>query len=127
MSKTRSTVAVWFELPVRDFARAIAFYETMMGVTLIREDMGPYGQLAVFPYEEPSVPGCLLFRPGFEPVEGGPILYLNADSGLEAMVARGLAAGGTEVVGITTLPPGMGRYAQLRDSEGTVIGLHSAT
>lgn len=46
----------WFEIPVTDMARAIAFYEQVMQISLRRETMDG-GGLAVFPYVEPGPGG----------------------------------------------------------------------
>lgn len=43
----------WFEIPVTDMARAIAFYEQVMQISLRRETMDG-ADLAVFPYAEPD-------------------------------------------------------------------------
>lgn len=43
----------WFEIPVTDMARAIAFYEQVMQISLRRETMDGV-DLAVFPYAEPD-------------------------------------------------------------------------
>jgi predicted DNA-binding transcriptional regulator YafY len=55
----------WFEIRARDLDRARAFYETLLGVSMHRETMGPQTTLAVFPYQEPGIgyrlrPGCTL-------------------------------------------------------------------
>ena len=48
----------WFEIPVNNMDRAQAFYETVLGRKLRRENFG--GQtLAVFPYDDPATGGAL--------------------------------------------------------------------
>ena len=64
-------IAVWFEIPATDFDRAARFYETLLGVTLRREAMGPK-TLGVFPYEAPASSGCILAGPGIAPADCGP-------------------------------------------------------
>ncbi len=46
----------WFEIPVVDMDRAIAFYEPVMQVALRRESMD-VAELAVFPHQDPATGG----------------------------------------------------------------------
>ena len=41
----------WFEIPVNDLERAQSFYETVLDISLNRQDMGPM-QMGWFPLEE---------------------------------------------------------------------------
>jgi hypothetical protein len=43
----------WFEIPVADMDRAVAFYEPVMQVSLRRETMD-CAELAVFPHQDPA-------------------------------------------------------------------------
>jgi predicted enzyme related to lactoylglutathione lyase len=52
------SVINWFEIPVADMDRAVAFYEPVMQVTLRREKMD-CAELAVFPHEDPATGGAL--------------------------------------------------------------------
>lgn len=118
----------WFEIPARDLARAQAFYETLLGQPLRREAMGADTTLAVFAYAEPGVGGCLIQAPGMRPAADdarGALVYLPAAPTLDAVLARLPACGGELVTPKVTLPPGMGVYAHVRDSEGNVVGLHA--
>lgn len=115
---------VWFEIPAADFERAVSFYETMFAVELRKEQFGP-ARLAVFPYERPAVGGCVMAGPGLVPGATGVVAYLNAGPSLDAVLQRAAGAGGEIVQPRTELPPGMGVYAKVRDSEGNVVGLHA--
>ena len=53
------------------------------------------------------------------------MVYLNADPDLDAALARVEPAGGKVVVPKTPLPPGMGHYARIQDTEGNLVGLHA--
>ena len=55
-SQNPSNVAVWFEIPARDFARAVTFYETLFATALRQESFGG-PKMAVFPYQRPGVSG----------------------------------------------------------------------
>lgn len=119
----------WFEIPARDIARAQAFYEQLLGCTLRRESMGPGRELAVFPYAEPGVGGCLMQAPGLDPATGpgrGAVLYLPATPTLDGPLQRLAACGGRLVTPKVTLPGDMGAFVHIEDSEGNVVGLHAA-
>ena len=119
----------WFEIPAHDIARAQAFYERLLGVGLRRESMGPGRELAVFPYQEPGVGGCVMQGPGLAPAgEGrsGTLVYLAAWPDLDSVLARLPACGGRLVTPKVTLPEGMGVFVHVEDSEGNVVGLHAA-
>ena len=115
----------WFEIPALDINRASAFYEQILAVTLNRGDMGP-ASLAVFPYDrDHATGGCIMSGPGLKPNTEGAIVYLNADPSLDAVLARIDPAGGSIALPRTELPPGMGAYAQILDTEGNRVGLHA--
>ena len=115
----------WFEIPALDLNRASAFYEQILAVTLNRGDMGPTS-LAVFPYDrDHATGGCLMSGPGFKPSADGAVVYLNADPSLNAILARIAPAGGSIALPRTELPPGMGAFAHILDTEGNRVGLHS--
>ena len=121
MNKTIS----WFEIPATDLNRATAFYEQILATTLNRGDMGPQS-LAVFPYDrEHATGGTLIVGPGFNPSTEGTIIYLNANPSLDAVLARIAAAGGKVALPRTELPPGMGAFAHIVDTEGNRVGLHA--
>jgi hypothetical protein len=62
---------------------------------------------------------------GHQPGTSGTVVYLNADPDLDAALARVEPAGGKVVVPKTALPPGMGHYARIQDTEGNLVGLHA--
>jgi len=117
----RPSVAVWFELPADDFDRAVRFYEALFAISLKREQFG--GEtLAVFPYARPNISGAIVARPGQS--GAGPIVYLNADGRLDAMLEAVAANGGSVLAGKTDLG-GIGTFALIRDTEGNRVGLHA--
>jgi uncharacterized protein len=115
--------ATWFEIPTADFDRAIRFYETVFQVKLRRENIG--GELAVFPGDDNSVSGALVHQQGYVPSLTGAAIYLAAGDDLAPVLARAAANGGKVLLPKTALPPGMGHFAHMQDSEGNRIGLHS--
>ena len=115
----------WFEIPVTDLDRAQRFYETLFARSLRREQMGPQ-QLAVFEYAD-GIGGALLAGPT-APAPGldGPLVYLNADPSLDAVLARAAELGAHVLSPKLELPRDIGFIAQVVDSEGNRIGLHSS-
>lgn len=115
----------WFEIPVRDLARAQRFYETVLDRRLTPETMGGE-QMAVFPAEGDRAKGCLhLSARPVEPSAAGTRVYLDASPSLDAALSRVADAGGRVVTRKTALPPGMGFWAHVGDTEGNVVGLHA--
>jgi uncharacterized protein len=115
----------WFEIPVADLDRAQAFYETVLGRKLRRENFGN-DTLAVFPHDKPATGGALQAgASGAARTGTGVRIYLDCSPGIDAVLARVEAAGGQIVGPKSALPPGMGFIAYLRDTEGNEIGLHA--
>ena len=118
-------VPAWFEIPVADIERAQAFYENALGVALRRERIGDT-ELAVFPYGgKPLASGALMAQAGYTPSLDGTLVYLSVEN-LSTVLERTNQLGATTLVPRTALPPGMGWFAQFRDSEGNRVGLWSA-
>jgi len=115
----------WFEIPVVEMERAIAFYEAVMQISLRREKMD-CTDLAVFPYQEPAPGGALAKFDGIMPSKQGAIIYLHTDD-LTATIERVASAGGQCVFGPLELGPDIGTIALFTDSEGNRIGLHQPT
>ncbi len=117
-------VPAWFEIPVANLDRAQAFYETVLGVSLQREDFGG-GAMAVFPHGgKPNASGALIAQEDCEPHVQGSIVYLSVTD-LAPALERANRNGGDTIVPRTALPEDMGWFAQFRDSEGNRVGLWS--
>ncbi|MBL8803933.1 MAG: VOC family protein [Planctomycetes bacterium] len=119
-----SEASAWFEIPVRDFARARRFYEAMLGVTLREERMGP-SHMGIFPCQTPVAGGCICAMDGYAPSQTGTVVYLTTLGDLQQQLDRVSGLGGGVLLPKTALPEGMGFYAQIRDSEGNRVGLYS--
>ncbi|TAG76003.1 MAG: VOC family protein [Burkholderiales bacterium] len=116
--------ATWFEIPSTSFERAVKFYEAVFQLTLKRENIG--GDMAIFPGDESMTNGAVVApQPGYEPSLTGAAIYLNAGSDLQPLLDRAAKNGGKVLVPKTALPPGMGFFAHMQDSEGNRVGLHS--
>lgn len=118
----------WFEIPATDLARAQRFYEAVLGRPMRRETMGAE-QMAVFDSEgEDAVYGCVnVGAEGVRPSGDGTRVYLDASPSIDAALGRVAAAGGRIHTPKVALPPGMGFFAHVEDTEGNVVGLHALT
>lgn len=115
----------WFELPSTDFPRAVAFYNRILDTTLKVEKFGPAAtDLAVFPASEQGTAGCVIHDAQYKPNAEGVVVYLNCQLDIDAVLQRVPDAGGKVMLGKTALPPGMGFFAHIADSEGNRVGLH---
>lgn len=114
----------WFEIPVADFARAKAFYETVLGITIATMEMGPtmMGMLSTDPT---AVGGALVQGEGSVPSPNGTMVYLNGGDDLGPLLARVVQAGGQVVVPKTEIGNDFGFFAHFVDTEGNKVGLHS--
>ena len=126
MIAEHDNVVVWFEIPAADFERAAKFYETIFDTKLNRETFGG-PKMGVFGYDRPKVSGCVMESPERAGKDGGTVIYLNCTGHLDAVVSRVEAAGGALLTERIKLPPGMGAYFHIRDSEGNRVGLHAAS
>ncbi len=117
--------AAWFEIPTRDFERAVRFYEAVFACRLERTNIAG-GDLAVFPHERDATGGALVAPDdAYQPSATGAVVYLNAGADLQPLLDRVSANGGKVTVPKTELPEGMGFFAHFEDSEGNRVGLHS--
>jgi uncharacterized protein len=114
----------WFEIPVKDFNKAKAFYETILGTKLqVMEAMGM--KSAFFPADlQNGIGGCLIEGPGYEPSPMGSLVYLNGGDDLSGPLSKVEAAGGKILLPKTAIGPN-GFMAHFTDTEGNKVGLHS--
>lgn len=112
----------WFEIPVHDLDRAVAFYEHVLELSFDRENVSGI-DMAVFPYEKTAAGGALVKGDMFTPSDKGAVVYLNAPN-LNAALERVAKAGGNTVFGPEVLPEDIGSIALILDSEGNRVGLH---
>lgn len=117
----------WFEIPVRDFERACAFYETVLETQLQRENYAGAGvSMAVFKGEGCAVKGALMSgNPALQVGVSATLVYLHAGVSLDAALQRVIASGGKIVMPKTTLPDGLGLMAHILDVDGNRVGLHT--
>jgi len=116
---------VWFDIPATDLDRAIRFYSAVLGAPVKREVVGevPLGWL---PTPDGGRMGCVCVAPDFQPSAHGVMIYLGVNGRLKAAVDAVRAHGGTVQSDIHSIGP-YGFRAEVLDSEGNCIALHSET
>lgn len=115
----------WFEIPVTNFARAKAFYETVLGLTIEPMVMGP--TTMGFLSSDPNAVGGAIVHgdSSTAPSKQGTIVYLNGGDDLAPMLSRVERAGGAVAVPKTEIGNDFGFFAHFIDTEGNKVGLHS--
>ncbi|MGZ5278200.1 MAG: VOC family protein [Caldimonas sp.] len=114
----------WFEIYVQDMARAKAFYEATLGVTLSKLD-SPGMDMMAFPMhrEGTGATGALVKMRGVESGANSVLIYFVCqDCANEA--AKAVKAGGK----IQKAKTPIGEYGFISliiDTEGNMVGLHS--
>lgn len=117
----------WFEIPVMDMKRAKKFYETIFDIELSGMDMGDEFKMEVFPGDQESVSGALVYNASwYNPSKtDGPLIYLNGNPDLQIIEDKIEAAGGTVTISKREISPDHGYMAVFEDTEGNRIALHS--
>lgn len=125
MSTSRNAIN-WFEIPALDIQRAKKFYETILDIELALLDLEDHHKMAVFPGDQDSVSGALVYNDWYKPSEThGPLIYLNANPDLKIVEERIVEAGGTVIFSKRQISPDHGYMAVFLDTEGNRVALHS--
>lgn len=112
----------WFEIPVKDFARAKKFYSEIFGNEMHEQTMGPH-QMGFFPGG--GVSGAIVKAEGYVPSKEGMVIYLNGGDDLSAVLDKVEKAGGKVTEPKRMVTEEIGYIAFFTDTEGNRIGLHS--
>lgn len=126
MEFTKNAVS-WFEIPVSDFERAKAFYQTIFEYEMPEMAAGPVRMgILLHDRDGGGIGGAICHGQGYKPAgPDGPKVYLNGGSDLNAVLNRVNGAGGQVVLPKTAIGPDMGHFAYFSDTEGNVVGLFS--
>ncbi|MBI5815491.1 MAG: VOC family protein [Nitrospinae bacterium] len=126
MKEKRKSTAVWFEIPAKDFGRAVEFYEKVFATKLTADKAMPV-KMAVFPYSDCNeTTGCVKEDPKGAGGKNGVVVYLNTDGFLNDAIKRVQQAGGKVLGPVIELPMDMGSYVLIEDTEGNKVGFHDA-
>lgn len=113
----------WFELPSKNFDRAVKFYSQVLAAELQPMD-GPMMKMAFFPTKNQGVGGCVTHGNGNVPNAEGTLVYLNGGEDLEVPLSRVEDAGGQILMPKTSIGEN-GYMAIFLDSEGNRVAFHS--
>lgn len=120
MSDQPKNTCVWFEIPSTDLDRSKGFYETVLGITMTRNDDGPNPMVLFSSMEDAGASGHLY--PGKPSVAGtGNTIHLAVSDALEKAMERLSEAGGQVTSDIIAIPAG--RFVYCLDPDGNSIGL----
>ena len=114
---------VWFDIPVKDLDRAIAFYSAVLGTPVQKQEF-PGVAIGMLPHGDGDVSGSLSVTEENRPSDHGPMLYLNCQGRLDEAVAAVAGNGGKVAQEKEAIGP-YGWRAIIHDSEGNRIALHS--
>jgi uncharacterized protein len=113
----------WFELPVTDIDRAVAFYATVLGTELAAISEADDRRYAMFPAED-GVSGAIVQGEGYLPSTEGALVFLNVGDVLQPVLDRVEAAGGRVLLPRRDMG-GWGVAAFIVDTEGNKVALHA--
>ena len=114
-----------FEIPAKDFSRAVKFYQAILDISIEEVDMEGI-LMGLFPSGNNSVSGSVIKGGDYKPSADGVIIYLNGGDNLQVVLDRVEANKGKILVPKTQISPESGYYALFIDTEGNKLGLHSA-
>ena len=114
---------VWSEIPVRDLDRGMAFYSSVFGFEMKKDENGPNPMAMMTSINDDGCSGHLY--PGEPAAAGnGPTIHLVVPDTLEAAADRCWKAGGTVKGDPVTIP--FGRFQYAVDPDGNSIGMFEA-
>jgi predicted enzyme related to lactoylglutathione lyase len=132
----------WFEIPVEDLQRAVAFYSNVFRVSFEIQDFSGIRH-AIFKkeHEELNLSGALVEIGKFNNEQIGPILFFDANSGmtdiidqvienggevlLKKTLIRNVTVDGSFIIPKTLIDGETGYFSYVMDSEGNKLGLYS--
>ncbi len=117
----------WFEIPVKDMDRAIAFYEKVFDCKLDKQVMGDL-QMAWFPWGDDGkgAGGSLVYHEQFYETSrhAGTLVYFSSED-CSVELGRVEEAGGKVQIAKRLIAPDIGYMGVFLDSEGNRIAVHS--
>ena len=114
---------VYFEIPVLDMVRAIAFYSAVFDFTF-EKNIIDHNEMAFFPFEDGArgITGSLAKGEIYVPTVSGILIYFGTTD-IDAILQKAVEAGG-EILYPKTSNGELGQVAEFKDSEGNRIALH---
>lgn len=114
---------VYFEIPVMDMERAIAFYSAVFDFTF-EKDIIDHNEMAFFPFEDGArgITGALAKGEIYVPTVNGIVIYFGTND-IDLILQKAVEAGG-EILYPKTSNGDLGHVAEFKDSEGNRMALH---
>lgn len=114
----------WFEIPAKDFTRAVSFYKAILGVEIKESEM--FGtKMGFFPNDGTNVSGAIVEGKDYKPSTDGILAYLNGGSDLQTVLNNVETNNGHIIVPKTQISPEMGYFGMFIDTEGNKMAVHS--
>jgi len=114
----------WFEIPSKDFGRAVEFYKGILSIDI--NEMEMFGtKMGFFPFDGENVSGAVVYGEDYKPSLDGVTIYLNGGDDLQIILDKVEPCNGKVIVPKTEISPEMGYFAMFIDTEGNKIALHS--
>jgi predicted enzyme related to lactoylglutathione lyase len=113
----------YFEIPVTDMDRAVAFYEEIMGLKLDRQIVDGY-EMALFPFAEgaPGATGALAKGDVYRPSKDGAIIYFQVRD-IKSTVEKAQKLGRPILYPVKDIGDA-GFVAEIEDTEGNRLALN---
>jgi len=127
MEKNAAVTVVWFEIPVKNMKRAIAFYGQVFNAEMAEQDFGDT-KMAFFPWHESANgAGGSLIDAGehYSPSHDGSLVYFSCDD-LATELSRVKKAGDKVLQEKTEISPEHGFMGLFEDTEGNRVALYSS-
>lgn len=112
-------MVTWFEIPVSDMPRAIAFYEKFLNAKVHFNDLGDF-KMAILGGQQ----GALVQHSAYQPSFAGVMLYLNAHMPIQDQMHLAEQLGGKILRPAAFISEDFGYTGIIQDSEGNRIGIH---
>ena len=113
----------WFEIPAKNFERAVEFYNQIFETPMHKQEMMGYN-MAFFEAEK-GVGGAVIQGQGYEPSDKGVLVYLNGGDDLSVPLSKVEKAGGKVLVPKTLIKEEIGYFAIFMYTEGNKVAIHS--
>lgn len=114
----------WFEIPAKDFKRAVSFYKAILEVEVHEIEM--FGtKMGLFPTDGKNVSGAIVQGDDYAPSTEGVLAYLNGGKDLQNVLNKVEKNSGKVIVPKTQISPEMGYFGMFIDTEGNKMGVHS--
>ena len=123
-------VGCWFEIPVSDMNRAVAFYESVFNFKIEVRNFGEE-LMGWFPFaKDPNAANCggsLIYNPKhYNPSPHGILIYLASQTDdVNDELSRVAEAGGKIIVPKKLITEEIGYMGAFIDTEGNRISVHS--